>query len=217
MDHGSMTDVWSHLEAERLDLADFLDTLTPEEWNTPSLCGEWLVRDVAAHLAIGAWTPPVPTVLGIARNGFSLDRWIAADAKRLGADDPAVITARLRSVAGWRKHPPGIPKTAPLIDVLVHGLDIRRPLGKPRAIPAGPFGIAAHDFTRRGITASKFGSRARIAGLRLQADDLDWSTGDGPVVSGSSAAILLMFAQRPVEPDEFTGDGAPALYARLRT
>ena len=34
---------------ERLDLADFLAGLTPEQWASPTLCEGWCVRDVAAH------------------------------------------------------------------------------------------------------------------------------------------------------------------------
>ena len=36
--------------AERLELADLLDTLTPEQWAAPSLCAGWSVRDVCSHL-----------------------------------------------------------------------------------------------------------------------------------------------------------------------
>lgn len=35
---------------ERSDLLDFLRTLTPEQWNAPSLCRGWSVKDVAAHM-----------------------------------------------------------------------------------------------------------------------------------------------------------------------
>ncbi|HEY6574294.1 MAG TPA: maleylpyruvate isomerase family mycothiol-dependent enzyme, partial [Mycobacterium sp.] len=35
---------------ERLDLADFLAGLTPEQWASPTLCEDWRVRDVAAHV-----------------------------------------------------------------------------------------------------------------------------------------------------------------------
>ena len=36
--------------AERADLAAFLDTLTPQEWHARSLCDEWTVKDVVAHV-----------------------------------------------------------------------------------------------------------------------------------------------------------------------
>ena len=35
---------------ERIDFADFLATLTPEQWDSPTLCTRWRVRDVVAHV-----------------------------------------------------------------------------------------------------------------------------------------------------------------------
>ena len=35
---------------ERADLAEFLATLTPEQWEAPTLCTLWRVRDVVAHI-----------------------------------------------------------------------------------------------------------------------------------------------------------------------
>lgn len=51
--------LWSTVRSERLSLADTLATLTPEQWATQSLCSEWTVRDVAAHLAM------IPTEPGL--------------------------------------------------------------------------------------------------------------------------------------------------------
>lgn len=60
------------IRQERLALIDFLETLTPGEWATPSLCSAWTVQEVAAHLA---WTPTLPpqeaTVL-LVKAGFRL-------------------------------------------------------------------------------------------------------------------------------------------------
>ncbi|MCP3812145.1 maleylpyruvate isomerase family mycothiol-dependent enzyme, partial [Mycobacteriaceae bacterium Msp059] len=35
---------------ERTDLAEFLATLTPQQWRTESLCAGWTVKDVVAHV-----------------------------------------------------------------------------------------------------------------------------------------------------------------------
>ena len=40
----------SMARAERADLAEFLATLTPQQWATPSLCTGWTVKDVVAHM-----------------------------------------------------------------------------------------------------------------------------------------------------------------------
>lgn len=35
---------------ERADLAEFLATLSPEQWEAPTLCADWRLRDVVAHM-----------------------------------------------------------------------------------------------------------------------------------------------------------------------
>ena len=44
------TQIWAYIDEQRADLADFLDTLSAEQWETPSLCPGWTVREVAAHI-----------------------------------------------------------------------------------------------------------------------------------------------------------------------
>lgn len=43
-------DVHRLAREERVDLAAFLTTLTPEQWLAPTLCPQWRVRDVVAHV-----------------------------------------------------------------------------------------------------------------------------------------------------------------------
>ena len=57
--------------------------------------------------------------------------------------------------------------------------------------------------------------KARVRGLRLVADDVDWTSGEGPEVHGPSDAMILMLSGRQVGADELTGDGAAELYDRL--
>ena len=60
--------------AERTDLADLLETLTPRQWEAPSLCQGWRVRDVVAHVMkrpIGPGAELWPRHLGV-RARFAL-------------------------------------------------------------------------------------------------------------------------------------------------
>jgi uncharacterized protein (TIGR03083 family) len=207
-----MSAVWDHVKAERLATADFLEGLTPEEWDAQSLCPEWKVRDVAAHLAWGSTLGVGEALLGLLRSGFRFNRFNAEDAKRRGEQAPATIVARLREVAPHHSTPPGVQAADLLADVLCHNIDIRRPLGKPRPMPPEPFVLAAD---RLKGNRYPFGTRKRIAGLRLIADDVAWSTGDGPDVRGTSEAILMILSGRAVGADELTGDGATRLYERF--
>jgi len=43
-------DAMSLAHAERADLTELLATLTPAQWDTPSLCAGWRVREVVAHM-----------------------------------------------------------------------------------------------------------------------------------------------------------------------
>ena len=114
---------------ERRALADLLDALTPEQLATPSLCGAWTVQQVFGHLT-------VPLTVGLggfaaamlrARGDFDKanDR-LAQTASERG---PVALAATLRQYADSRFTPPGSGWLAPLTDVIVHGQDVRRPLG----------------------------------------------------------------------------------------
>ena len=41
------------IAAERTELAAMLDDLSPAQWDAPSLCAGWRVREVAAHMSMG--------------------------------------------------------------------------------------------------------------------------------------------------------------------
>ena len=43
---------WTEIAQERRDIADLLEGLTPEQWETPSLCSRWTVRELTAHLVV---------------------------------------------------------------------------------------------------------------------------------------------------------------------
>ena len=75
------TDVWVQVATERRALADFLETLSPAEWDRPSLCRGWRVRDVVAHVAWAAMQPQLPTMLGYVRGGFRVNRVNAENAR----------------------------------------------------------------------------------------------------------------------------------------
>src|SRR3954447_18783773 len=51
--------LWTATHAERGALADDLAGLTPAQWAAPSLCGDWTVEEVVAHLtaaaSVGRW------------------------------------------------------------------------------------------------------------------------------------------------------------------
>ncbi len=58
-------------------------------------------------------------------------------------------------------------------------------------------------------------SARKLAGFRLTATDTPWSAGAGPEVHAPMSAILLMCAGRLAALPQLSGEGAPALAARL--
>lgn len=213
-----MSAVWDLVAVERRTLADFLETLTPQEWAVPSLCDAWTVRDVGAHVAWSNTSPPLQTVLAIVKGGFRANAVNARLGREWGQRPTADIVARLRAVADSRVHTPGTTPVDCLADMLCHDLDIRVPLERPRTSPAEPFRLALTRYAGMGFPLHlAFGAncKAMAKGLHLVAEDVGWTHGSGPTVHGTGSAMMRALTGRPVGPEELTGPGAAALYARL--
>ena len=129
-----MADVWAMVHAERAALIDDLEGLAVARWEEPSLCAGWTVHDVAAHLVDTARTTRLGFVAGLARARFDFDRQNARGVQRHRGASPEQTLERLRSVASRRSTPPA-PLDSRLVEEVVHGEDIRRPLGLTRSYP----------------------------------------------------------------------------------
>lgn len=195
---------------ERRALADLLETLTPAQLATPSLCEAWTVRDVAGHLVMPLVTglPAFAGAMLRARGNFNA----ASEAltARVVAEQGDRLPALLREHAASRFTPPGSGPMAPLTDVFVHGQDIRRPLGIAREADAATM-VAILDFLASPAATRGFTRKDAAAGVRLEASDLGWARGHGPVVSGTAEALALALTGRRVAYADLTGDGVGAL------
>ncbi|WP_211275329.1 maleylpyruvate isomerase family mycothiol-dependent enzyme [Actinoplanes rectilineatus] len=198
---------------ERLRLADLVDTLTPEQWAHPSLCGEWTVGEVIGHLVAAVAAPRSWLLPAAVRNGFSIHRTNAAIAQRMAARGQDVMARELRANAENPFQPPIVGYGGPFTDLLIHGQDIRRPLGLPHALLPERMRVGL-DFLVGG-RAVGFTPRKRVAGLRFEAIDLGWSWGSGPVVRGDAEPLMLGLTGRTIVLPELSGDGLPELRRRL--
>ena len=203
--------------AHREGFIETLEALSPDEWLRPSLCAEWRVVDVAAHLA---WAPVLGAGAGavaMARYGFSMNRMIARSAIEWSSRGREAILDQLRDNARSGARPVGMPPVAALADAVVHGLDVRRPLGLPGQVPPASLAPLA-DFTLGTpwpMNAVVGGSaRRRVAGVRLVATDVAWAHGEGPEVRGSAEALLLLLFGRRPGPGELSGPGADVVLRR---
>ncbi len=198
---------------ETLDLVDRLAELSDEQWNSPSLCARWRIRDVLAHVNAGAEGAfGVGAIIGgMLRHGLNYNRWVAADGQVRGQQDPRVVLQALRNgVASRTTLARSSAGPRSLSHVLIHGQDMCRPLGINRDLPENRL-VPVADFVKESFI---FGAKKRIAGVRLIATDMDWSYGHGPEVTGPAEALVMMMAGRLVALDDLSGEGKAALAAR---
>ncbi|MEO7588098.1 MAG: maleylpyruvate isomerase family mycothiol-dependent enzyme [Arachnia sp.] len=198
---------------ERADLAEFLRGLTPQEWDAQSLCSQWRVRDVVAHVISYDVLSPVQLVgrfLHGALPGNSPNAIGVELSRALGHDE---LLHRIESHLTPTGLTTGFHGAIGLTDAVIHHQDIRRPLGRPRHIPEERLRPAL-DFALR---SPKLPAKYLVQGLRLAATDLDWSSGEGPEVRGSGEALLMVIAGRRGVATELTGQGVPVLAGRLES
>ena len=207
-------DVFPLVAAERIRLADRLDTLGPGDWEAPSLCRGWTVHVVAAHLNSG-WEASLSTVLVESVRARSLDRGLDRLARRLATSlDPAACVAGLRDHAEARFTPPGSGPEAPLTDVIVHGADMLFPSG--RSVDVDPVALATSLGFVTGGRAKGFVPKGRIDGLVFEATDLDFRAGPGrSVVRGPGLALCGALCGRRAFLDQLSGEGLEVLDSRL--
>ncbi|GAA4567638.1 maleylpyruvate isomerase family mycothiol-dependent enzyme [Planotetraspora kaengkrachanensis] len=209
-DLGRRTETWSLIHAERAALAADLVNLTDEEWATPSLCTGLTVREVLAHLTASAGLTPVRWLAGVIRCRFDFDRQVAMRlAEQLGSTEAETLE-RFRGILTSTTKPP-LPTLAMLGETIVHGEDIRRPLGIHRDYPIGTLTRAAEYYQGSDLVVL---AKGRIAGLRLAATDGPFTTGSGPLVSGPTVALIMAMTGRTAYCDELQGDGVAALRHR---
>ncbi|WP_114423931.1 maleylpyruvate isomerase family mycothiol-dependent enzyme [Nocardioides houyundeii] len=204
----SAAEVWPVVHAERDRLADDLADLTAEQWRTPSLCAGWDVHDVLAHLVHTARTTRLSFARDMVMARGSFDRVNDRGITRQQSAEPRDTLASLRAASGLTRTPPANLATR-LVEAIVHGEDIRRPLGIHGAYPH-PATIAALGYQVR-TPVSFGGGRERVSGLRLVEASSGTSWGDGPEVVGPALDLLLAVSGRPVAAARLTGDGAPRL------
>jgi uncharacterized protein (TIGR03083 family) len=206
------TDFWTDVHEERQALLELLETLTPEQWDTPSLCAEWRVRDVVAHMVSETQMTVAQVGWGSMTSGFRINRYIAKDARQRGAAPVAKLLEDFRGVVPSRTHLPGLSSLSMLEDIVIHQLDIRGPLERHRAIPNTRMTAVAADLS----TNRFFPGPKLLQGIRATGTDANWSAGDGGLdVAGPIEALVLTLAGRVASLDQLQGDGAATLRMRV--
>jgi uncharacterized protein (TIGR03083 family) len=172
----------------------------------------WTVHDVAAHLVVPI-EASLARVLLTALTSGSLDRFADRLTWRMARQPASELAEVLRTQAENRFAPPFLGPIAPMTDLLVHGLDLRLPLGIPRAIPEERTRLALDFLT--GGKAFGFVRKGWLNGLRFEATNMAWTHGQGPLLRGHSDALMLAMTGRALALDPLEGDGVPMLRCRF--
>jgi uncharacterized protein (TIGR03083 family) len=183
----------SETRAERARLVSLLADLTPEQWDTPSLCAGWRVREVVAHITMPFRAKPLSLVVGLAGAGFSFNRYADRDARSTAHEksQAELVDLLRRNIANpWQ--PPGGRGAGALSHDVIHGLDVTEPLGLP-APPADRIALVLASGGARQLRY--FG--VDLEGQRLIATDADVSVGEGvSAVPMTAKEILLVVTGR---------------------
>jgi uncharacterized protein (TIGR03083 family) len=123
---------------------------------------------------------------------------------------PDELVQRLRDRTTTTNHPPA-PVMAMLGEIVVHGDDIRRPLGLVHQSPQAALVTLADSWKDSNLL---IGSKRRIAGLTLRATDATWSHGTGPQVTGPLQSLILAMTGRKDSHQDLSGEGLTILADR---
>ncbi|HEX3842435.1 MAG TPA: maleylpyruvate isomerase family mycothiol-dependent enzyme [Acidimicrobiales bacterium] len=203
-------ETWRYIHAERAEMAETMTTFSAEQWATPSLCTGWSVQDASGHILAAAEQTPLNFYKELISAGFKFDVFTDRAAKRLGQIGPDELVRRLQSRTTTTNHPPA-PVMAMLGEIIVHGEDVRRPLGLHHRAPEAALLAVADSYKKSNLL---IGAKRRIAGLKLRATDGDWVHGDGPEVSGPMISLIMVMTGRSGVDNDLTGEGLAVLASR---
>jgi uncharacterized protein (TIGR03083 family) len=211
MTRGTDAELWGLTHTARRDLAADLSTLSQEQWHRPTLCADWDVEHVVAHLTAAAATGRWRWIRSMVAAGF---RPAVHNERRLRehlGSTPAETLRRFEAVVDASTAPTG-DTAAYLGEVLVHGQDIRRPLDLATERSVDALTAVAEFYALRDFAVA---SKTLASGLRLRATDGPFSAGAGPEVAGPTLALVMTMAGRRAYLDQLDGPGRGAVADRI--
>jgi uncharacterized protein (TIGR03083 family) len=195
---------------EQAALITDLRMLTPEQWHSPTLCGDWGIEDVVAHLGAASTLTFWGWLRSIAGARFDADVHNQRRLEEFRGDSPVQTLERYAAVG-----PIALPRkesVAGLGELIVHAEDIRRPLGLEHRPDAEGLLMVARFFATKDFAVN---SRSLVKGLQLTATDAEFRTGDGPAANGPLLSLVMAMAGRREVLEDLEGDGVPVLSRRL--
>jgi uncharacterized protein (TIGR03083 family) len=208
----AVMDTWQAIRDERASFVNALAELPDADWDKPSLCGAWTVRDVVAHMTSTANMTPPKFFGKMIGSGFSFQKMTAKEIENYSAGkSTADLVDGYRTRVDARTAPPG-PAPSWLGETIVHGEDIFRALGSYRPHPSEHV-LAVADFYQGSNLL--IGAKDRISGVTLRATDAEWTHGTGPEVAGPAIALVMAMTGRAAALADLTGEGVMTLRKRI--
>jgi uncharacterized protein (TIGR03083 family) len=189
--------LYAETVAQREALAELLGTLSAADWERPSLCAGWRIRETVAHITMPFRYSTAAVLLEVLRARGRFD--VATDrlARRDAVQSTDELLAGLVDNVAHRWAPPGGGQLGALSHDVIHGLDITEALGHETVSP--PSRLA----TVLGGPRLAGAFKVDLSGVRLVASDADVAVGEGHEVSMSATDVLLVCtARKPVPPVE---------------
>jgi uncharacterized protein (TIGR03083 family) len=205
-----VTDFSQIQQRELAALVDDLSVISLRQWRSTTLCDDWDVEEVLAHLGAAATTTRWGWIRSMIAARFDPDVHNRRRLEEFRGADPHETLERFRHVG-----PIALPvqsSPAGLGEVVVHGEDIRRPLGLRHVPDAAGLLAVARFFATKNFAVN---SMTLVKGLALQATDADFREGAGPEVRGPLLSLVMVMAGRRVFLPDLSGDGAAVLSRRL--
>ncbi len=186
-----MTDLQSLVALTYDGLVDLLVGLPEETWDAPSLCDNWQVRHVVAHMIMPVrFTPEQFAVEMAAVKDFNVF------SNTVAARDACLPIIELLDALGsktlhaWQ---PGIGGAiGALSHAVIHSLDITLALDCPSTAPIEAV-ISVLEYLV-GANGTIFG--VELDGVQLRALDIDWTWGTGRSVNATSNELVALLSGR---------------------
>ncbi len=210
------------IAAHRRTLAEALSDLTPDQWQGESLCAGWTPKHVLAHQTMPFRISEGEFMAGMQACGGDFTKFSDEIAERDSNIPAAELIAVLRENADNPWAPPGGGLAGALSHDVIHGLDSTWMLGLAYEIPVEAMtmvlssitaplplpgdAVVAADVQPGAERTTLFGFP--LKGIRVSANDLDWSAGQGAELRGRGRDLLPLLAGRNIPHERFSGPGA---------
>jgi len=209
-----MTDTFALIARQRRSVADVLETLTGDEWSSPSLCEGWRIQEMAAHLTMPFRVGNPRFFLGVIGAGGSIAKVMDKFAKGHSGEPPEQLITCLRDNAQSHFVPPTFPAVASLNEIVVHGFDISIPTSRHVEVPEEASRLVL-DYLVSPKVGTVHSKRGLASGVQLVSADSSWSWGSGPEVRGTNFGLIMLLARRPIGFDHVSGEGVDLIRRHL--